>query len=129
MTAAEAWPQLAASDAMLVDVRTQAEWLFVGLPDVSAHGKQPLLLEWTTLEGTPNPQFISQLQQVAAADAHLFMLCRSGVRSHAAGLAALAAGFSRVTNISDGFEGDLNADGQRKKLGGWCAAGLPWRQR
>ena len=52
------------------------------------------------------------------------MLCRSGVRSLAASNAVLAADYKTVINISDGFEGNLDADQQRGHLNGWRYAGL-----
>jgi len=55
-------------------------------------------------------------------------LCRSGVRSHNAGQKAAAAGFTSALNILEGFEGDLDADQRRGRVGGWRAAGLPWVQ-
>jgi len=56
------------------------------------------------------------------------LICRSGNRSVDAGLALEAAGFSNVTNVLEGFEGDLDEKHQRGKLGGWRHAGLPWEQ-
>jgi rhodanese-related sulfurtransferase len=55
-------------------------------------------------------------------------LCRSGVRSHAAAIAATQAGWKEAYNILEGFEGDKNAEGQRNSVGGWKFARLPWIQ-
>jgi rhodanese-related sulfurtransferase len=74
------------------------------------------------------PILPNSLGQRFRPDTSLLMLCRSGVRSLAAGNAALAAGYQTVINISDGFEGDLDADQQRGHLNGWRCAGLAWRQ-
>ena len=124
----EAWDCLAnQAEAVLVDVRTGAEWLFVGVPDLSALGKQVLFVEWQDIVGNPNPNFIAELQSQAAPDSLFLMLCRSGKRSLAASEAALAAGL-KAANVACGFEGDLDAAQQRKSINGWCVAGLPWRQ-
>jgi len=129
MTAAEAWAYLAANpNAQLVDVRTKAEWHFVGVTNLDALDRQPVLIEWVGLDGTPNADFTRQLSAAVSSDTSLLMLCRSGVRSLAAGNAALTAGYQTVINISDGFEGDLDANQQRGHLNGWRKAGLAWRQ-
>ena len=109
--------------AVLVDVRTQAEWTFVG---GVANAVQ---IEWKSFPGMqPNPAFITQLQAQVPGQAHVLFLCRSGARSHDAAVAATAAGFSHCYNILEGFEGDRDAHGQRGRLNGWQAAGLPWNQ-
>ena len=129
MTATEAWAYLAANpNAQLVDVRTKAEWHFVGITNLDALDRQPLLIEWVGIDGTPNAVFTRQLGAAVSSDTSLLMLCRSGVRSLVAGNAASAAGYQTVINISDGFEGDLDADQQRGHLNGWRCAGLAWRQ-
>lgn len=109
--------------AVLVDVRTQAEWTFVG---GVANAVQ---IEWKSFPGMqPNPAFITQLQAQVPGQAHVLFLCRSGARSHDAAVAATAAGFSHCYNVLEGFEGDRDAHGQRGRLNGWQAAGLPWNQ-
>ncbi len=116
-------------DAVLVDVRTSAEWAYVGLPDLGAVGRDPVRIEWVRYpDGSPNPDFLAQLAASGAApDAAVAFLCRSGVRSKAAAIAATAAGYRRAYNITDGFEGQLDAAGHRG-VGGWKSAGLPWKQ-
>ena len=132
-----AWEALAASpDTVLVDVRTKAEWSFVGLPDLSALNKKPLLLEWVRLPGmSVNDRFGEDLleQLGETAPSKIFFICRSGARSlQAAQLAAMsfaAVGQSvECVNVAEGFEGDLDADGHRGKISGWKARGLSWRQ-
>ena len=114
--------------AVLVDVRTQAEWSFVGMPDLSALGKRVIALEWTTFpDGRPNTDFIAQLRQSVDQDAPVYFLCRSGGRSAAAASTAAAAGWSAAHNILDGFEGPLDVHGHRC-VSGWKQAGLPGRQ-
>ena len=130
LTPRQAWDLLERDpDAVLVDVRTQAEWSFVGLPDVTPLGKQVVPIEWTTFpDGAPNQRFLEQLMAaLPSQDAPVLFLCRSGARSAAATATAAAAGYSGATNISEGFEGDLDEHGHRA-ANGWKQAGLPWRQ-
>lgn len=117
-------------DAILVDVRTRAEWNYVGLPDLASAGKQPALLEWQIFPSMqPNPDFVTGLSgAVTDKDAPILFLCRSGARSAAAAKAMTAAGYSSCFNVSDGFEGPLDAQAKRGAAAGWKAAGLPWRQ-
>ena len=117
--------------AQLVDVRTDAEWTYVGLTDLSAAGKQPVLIPWQVFPKMEvNTGFVEQLRQAGfTPEHHIYFLCRSGVRSLAAAQAALAAGFAHVFNVADGFEGNPNGDGHRGRIAGWKAAGMPWRQR
>ena len=133
----EAWAGLKdVADSVLVDVRTTAEWSFVGIPDLSDLGKQAMFVEWASLPGMQqNPSFLdgvmSQLE--GAAPSTVFFLCRSGARSMAAAhlmSEAFAARGQAVqcVNVAEGFEGDLNADRHRGTLNGWKARGLSWRQ-
>lgn len=117
--------------AQLVDVRTDAEWTYVGLTDLSAAAKQPVLIPWQVFpQMEVNAVFVDQLRQAGLTpEHHLYFLCRSGVRSLAAAQAAQAAGFSHAYNVADGFEGNADGEGHRGRLGGWKAMGLPWRQR
>ncbi len=109
--------------ARLLDVRTQVEWSFVGRIEGA------LELEFMHYPGmTPNPNFVDSLKGVVTPDDLLLFLCRTGGRSNAAATAATSAGYGKCYNILEGFEGDLNADGQRNKVNGWRAAGLPWKQ-
>ncbi|HZP98393.1 MAG TPA: rhodanese-like domain-containing protein [Reyranella sp.] len=117
-------------DAVLIDVRTRPEWNYVGLPDLAALDKKPALLEWQVFPSmTINPEFVTALSgAVANRDAPMLFLCRSGARSAAAAKAMTAAGYSSCFNVSDGFEGPLDAQAKRGATAGWKAAGLPWRQ-
>jgi len=112
------------SSSKLVDVRTQAEWDYVG------HVPESVLIEWNTYPtGQRNPAFLAQLQtQVARSDAPVMFMCRSGARSHHAAQAATQAGYSNSYNVLEGFEGDKDANGHRNTVGGWRVAGLPWVQ-
>ena len=109
--------------AKLVDVRTDAELHYVGsVPGGDA-------VEWNTFpDGQRNPAFLEQLAGVARKDEPVMFLCRSGVRSHQAAIAATEAGWTDAYNILEGFEGDKDAEGHRNMVGGWRKAGLPWMQ-
>lgn len=109
----------------LIDVRTDAERDWVGRVaiDDAQHGA----VQWSTWPGgVPNPDFVRQLSQVAGKDDVLLFLCRSGVRSRHAAKLATENGFANSFDILEGFEGDKDAEGHRKTVGGWCKAGLPW---
>lgn len=118
-------------NAMLVDVRTDAEWTFVGIPDLAAAGRQPALIPWQVYPAMGvNGAFVDQLRKAGATPlGPLYFLCRSGARSLAAAQAAQAAGFPQSFNVADGFEGPPDAEGHRGTVAGWKAEGLPWRQR
>lgn len=129
----EAWRVLQSDpDAVLVDVRTRAEWSFVGLPDLSGAGKEPVLMEWQQFPAMAlNPDFTAALAGALGEtrkDAPVFFLCRSGARSRSAAIAMTAAGFGRCYNIVGGFEGDLDGARHRGGSNGWKAAALPWAQ-
>jgi rhodanese-related sulfurtransferase len=126
-----AWKILGESaDAVLIDVRTRAEWNYVGLPELASVGKKPALLEWQVFPSMQvNAEFVSALAgAIADKDTPLLFLCRSGVRSAAAAKAMTAAGYSTCLNVRDGFEGPMDAQGRRGSEAGWKASGLPWRQ-
>ncbi len=116
--------------AALVDVRTDAEWNFVGLPDLTTIAKQTVLIPWQIYPGMQvNGHFADQLHKAGLTPLHrVYFICRSGARSLAAGQAAQAAGFPHAFNVADGFEGPVVAEGHRGTVAGWKAEGLPWRQ-
>lgn len=131
----ESWTRLSQDQgSVLVDVRTTAEWAFVGLPDLSSIGKRPVLVEWLDFPGNNlNQAFVTQLTDAltkigANKDTELFFLCRSGGRSLSAARAMAVAGFSRCRNVADGFEGPLDPNRHRGSHSGWKAKGLPWVQ-
>lgn len=131
----DAWEMMKTEpDAQLVDVRTRAEWNFVGLPDLNALNRQVLCLEWQVFpEMTVDPNFVAKAaDQLARAGADrntpVFFLCRSGARSASAAKAMTAAGFTRAYNVANGFEGDMDGERHRGMRNGWKASGLPWRQ-
>jgi len=113
------------TNVKLIDVRTNAERDWIGR--VSIPPDQHAAVEWSTWPGgAPNAAFSDQLQQAAARDEILLFLCRSGVRSRHAARVATEHGYAEAFDILEGFEGDKDADGHRKTIGGWCKAGLPW---
>jgi rhodanese-related sulfurtransferase len=128
----QAWEILAQEPgAVLVDVRTQPEWTFVGVPDLGNLGKRTVLLSWQVYpQMAIDPDFVAKLKPQLGADndAPVLFLCRSGARSRSAAQAATAAGFTRCYNVAEGFEGDKNTSSHRGQRGGWKAAGLPWVQ-
>lgn len=126
-------------EAQLIDVRTRAEWTFVGLPDLSSIGRDVWPIEWVCFPSmTPNPEFLAGVGEMmrhggGRMPRRLFFICRSGARSLAAARAVADAlgpgsGLECCTNVAEGFEGDLDASGHRGRKNGWKARGLPWRQ-
>lgn len=130
-TPEQAWTALKNEpDAILVDVRTDAEWSCVGLPDLAPLGKTVARVPWKVFPAMAlNPGFADEVARLAARrDAPIFFLCRSGQRSHDAAIALTARGFSSCYNVTDGFEGPADAHGHRGTVAGWKVAGLPWKQ-
>jgi len=133
VSAEEAWRVLKEEPkARLVDVRTSAEWTFVGLPDLESLGRDLVCVEWQSLPAMQvNPSFpdaVAGALEGADKAAPVFFLCRSGARSRAAAQAMTQAGFKAAYNVAGGFEGDLDAERHRGRKNGWKASGLPWRQ-
>ena len=132
VSVAAAWTALEQDPrAQLVDVRTAAEWAFVGLPDLTGIGRRVHCIEWLSFPAMePNPAFVAEVDAALAADRDiaLYLLCRSGARSRAAAIALTEAGYSKAFNIAGGFEGDLDAERHRGKNNGWKANGFPWAQ-
>lgn len=111
-----------APGAKLVDVRTRAEWDYVGrIPGA-------VEIEIVTYPGgRPNPGFMAELESKVDKTAPVLFICRSGGRSHNAAMLAAQAGYTAY-NVLEGFEGDRDAGGHRNTVGGWRVAGLPWSQ-
>jgi rhodanese-related sulfurtransferase len=131
VTPTEAWQRLAAgSDVWLIDVRTQAEWSFVGMPDLSSLGRKVSLVSWQIFPGmSRNEQFAQQVAALGVRpDDTVLLLCRSGVRSKAAAEFLTALGYHGCWNITDGFEGGVDDNGHRGRDSGWKASELPWVQ-
>jgi rhodanese-related sulfurtransferase len=117
-----AWAWLQSGEAVLVDVRSDAERAWVGyVPGAVA-------LAWKLWPGMAlNPGFDEGLKAAVPPGKKAVLLCRSGVRSIAAAKRATELGIDAY-NILEGFEGDADARGQRGHLGGWRFRGLPWQQ-
>ncbi len=123
LTPQEAFELMQAGAAKLVDVRTRAEWDYVGkIPGA-------LLIEWQAYPSSLlNPEFLNQLRAEVSKEQTVMFICRSGARSNSAAKRATEAGYTRSYNILQGFEGDKDAEGHRNSAGGWRFAGLPWTQ-
>ena len=118
----QAWSWLQQGEACLVDVRTDAEREWLGnVPGAQAVAWK----QWPSMEA--NPDFDAQLRAAGPVGQKVVLLCRSGVRSVAAARRATSLGLEAY-NILEGFEGDVDAHGQRGHLGGWRKRGLPWTQ-
>ena len=125
VTPQEAYALLQQPNVKLVDVRTHAEHDWVGLVAIPA--ERHAAVQWNVYPGgTPNPEFLAQLQAAAKPDEVLLFLCRSGMRSRHAAKLATENGYANCFDILEGFEGDKDSEGHRKTVGGWCKAGLPW---
>lgn len=132
VTPGEAWALLEAeTNAALVDVRTRAEWTFVGVTDLTRLGREPVFLEWQTFpDMSVDTGFAEHLAGVIGEETEraVLFLCRSGARSKSAAEAMTARGYRRCFNITDGFEGPMDSQHHRGGLSGWKADGLPWVQ-
>jgi rhodanese-related sulfurtransferase len=120
----DAWALVQEGIALLVDVRSGEERVFVGEVPGSVH------VPWATGTSlTRNPRFVRELEAKAGGkDKVVLLLCRSGKRSALAADTAAKAGFTQVYNVLEGFEGDLDADNHRGKVNGWRLHDLPWQQ-
>jgi rhodanese-related sulfurtransferase len=110
-------------DSVIVDVRTRAEWDWVGrVPGA-------IEIEWVEYpEMARNADFVAQLRAQVKPESTILFLCRSGVRSRGAASVAIEAGYTAAYNILEGFEGDKDAQNHRGTLGGWRFHHLPWYQ-
>ncbi len=133
ITPTEAW-QIIQDDprAVLVDVRSNMEYLFVGHPKGAVHIPWIDEPDWEV-----NPNFVRQVRElmlggVICADmdgcAPILLICRSGKRSLEAGQLLVDSGMNGVHNVVDGFEGELDDNHHRSSLGGWRYENLPWEQ-
>ncbi len=118
--------------AILVDIRSSMEFLFVGHPKGAVH--VPWIDEPDWIE---NPHFVTDIRKLLLGGAictiddgcaPVILICRSGKRSLEAGKALLEGGFLRVFHVGEGFEGDLDDDHHRSSGNGWRFHGLPWEQ-
>lgn len=122
VSAQQAWQWVQDGEAVLVDVRTDAERDWVG----QVPGAVPV--PWKQWPGMAlNPDFDAQIRAAVSPGGKAVLLCRSGVRSVAAARRATELGL-QAYNILEGFEGDLDSHAHRGQRGGWRFHGLPWRQ-
>jgi len=129
----EAWDLLQQDPrAILIDVRSSMEYLFVGHPKGAVHIPWIDEPEWVV-----NPNFVRSIREltlggvidaVEGGSAPILLICRSGKRSLEAGRLLLESGFSDVSNIEEGFEGELDEEHHRSTTGGWRFHGLAWEQ-
>jgi rhodanese-related sulfurtransferase len=133
ITPDQAWDKLQGEPrAVLIDVRSSMEFLFVGHPKGSVHVAWIDAPEWTV-----NPDFVTEVRKVMlggvgleehGSDAPVLLICRSGKRSLEAGKLLMENDFMDVYNIAEGFEGELDEGHHRSTIGGWRFHGLPWEQ-
>lgn len=125
LTPQQCWDALQQNPAaILVDVRTKMEHLFVGHPPGAMHIAWKEAPDWQL-----NSNFVAEVSHnIPDRSAPILLLCRSGQRSLDAAKALEAEGYQRLINIVDGFEGPLDANKHRGNLGGWRFCGLPWQQ-
>lgn len=118
--------------AVLVDVRSNMEFLFVGHPKGAVHIPWIDEPDWEI-----NPHFLRQVRELMLGGiicdtdegcAPILLICRSGKRSLEAGKLLVENGFRDVFNIAEGFEGELDDEHHRSSIGGWRFEGLPWEQ-
>lgn len=133
ISATEAW-QMMQDDprAVLVDVRSNMEFLFVGHPRGAVHIPWIDEPDWEV-----NPHFVRQVRELMLGGvicdemdgcAPILLICRSGKRSQEAGEVLVEAGVKGVHNVLEGFEGELDDNHHRSSLGGWRFENLPWEQ-
>jgi rhodanese-related sulfurtransferase len=114
----------------LVDVRTLAEWSFVGVPDLSSIKKQ---VNFISIYNFPNMEVNENFEEdlinkISQKQTSIIFICRSGSRSKTAAELAVNLGYDKAYNVIDGFEGDLDKNYHRNNLGGWKFSRLPWKQ-
>ena len=117
------------SQALFVDVRSKAEYKYVGYPENS------ILIPWIDdPDWQPNPEAFSDLvmQELDGREnllnTEIILICRSGFRSNEALKCLENKGFTQVSHVASGFEGDLDENEHRGNLNGWRHDGMPWSQ-
>lgn len=119
-------------NSFLVDVRTNAEWASVGVPDLNGLDRKVIFVQWQIFPDMEvNSNFIDDVTQAGLTDkdANIYLLCRSGIRSANAAKKLNQAGFKNCFNIQEGFEGEADKNGKRGNINGWKAINLPWIQQ
>ncbi|MBQ4875048.1 MAG: rhodanese-like domain-containing protein [Rickettsiaceae bacterium H1] len=115
-------------NSFLIDVRTEEEWKFVGVPNLEQIEKKVCCLSWRLYpEMKINQNFIEKISGMFAdKQTPLLFICRSGYRSLEAASMVLREGYRTCYNIKDGFEGDLDRKNRRNNINGWKFNDLPW---
>ena len=111
------------AQAVMIDCRSEMEYLFVGHPVGAHHVAWNDVPDWEI-----NPHFVGQVRKIASMNRPVVVICRSGQRSISAGQMLEQAGFGEVYNVLEGFEGPLDDEHHRNTIGGWRKAELPWEQ-
>jgi rhodanese-related sulfurtransferase len=136
ITPQDAWQMLQDNPkSVLVDIRSEMEYLFIGHPKGAVHIPWIDEPDWKV-----NPRFAAEVRKVMLGGVvydpedsdveavPILLICRSGRRSLEAGKTLAKEGFTKIYNILEGFEGPLDANHHRSALGGWRFHGLPWEQ-
>jgi len=127
------------NSSLLIDVRCEEEFNFVGICDLSNDSGHYLPLPWRIYPTMDlNSQFTIELEnyleenfgelQKIKGNINLFFICRSGARSNEAAHHFAGLGYENCHNVSDGFEGDLDNCQKRSNISGWKFNKLPWKQ-
>ena len=129
VTPLQAYEELATNEkAVLVDCRTRAEWVYVGIPDLSEIGKRVVLESICNEVGQPNSNFISRIGEIAGPDTPIYVICKIGGRSANACRLLEFLGYTRVCNVIEGFEGCVSPSGHGSSVEGWKFHNLPWKR-
>lgn len=127
ITPTEAWQLLQDHpNTLLIDIRSQMEFLFVGHPVGALHIPWIDEPDWTV-----NPHFVTQVRQALLGGrgvTPILLICRSGMRSREAGAALIMADLKEIYLVLGGFEGELDDHHHRSSIAGWRFYGLPWEQ-
>ena len=133
ISAQEAWNMMQHEPrAVMIDVRSDMEFLFVGHPIGAIHIPWIDYPDWRL-----NANFVTEVRKLVLggvchdepdSGVPILLICRSGKRSLEAGKLLISMDFIEVYNVSEGFEGELDDSHHRSTLGGWRFHGLPWEQ-
>lgn len=116
-------------EAILIDCRTEKEWVEIGIPDLSPVNKSVFKIELVCQDQSINLKFMEQVEECATRETPIYIICKSGARSAAACQMLDKAGYVDVTNISEGFEGHTYSDSRPENLEGWKSHSLPWQKQ
>lgn len=122
----QTWALIQATpDAVLIDIRMEIESMYVGRPPNAINIPW---YEYPDFE-TDAAAFVQAVEREAGSkNQTVCLICRSGSRTLDAGEALVRAGFTKVVNVVNGFEGDLDQNDHRSTVNGWRFEGLPWEQ-